>query len=213
MGKLNFIVNCHFFISLFLGKEFYNSHFQKLMLKHNINHYSSFSEVKSALAERFVRTIKTKIYKEIALRASERYIDFLDEIIDDYNNTKHSKTKMKPNSIQRKHEQDILKNIYNDNKRVILKKPKFSIGQSVRISRKKHIFSKGYEPQWTTEIFKISQINKKFPVTYLLSNKAGNEQIRGCFYEPELTSVKNDDLYLIEKVLKRQKSWLFVKCK
>ena len=64
-------------------------------------------------------------------------------------------------------------------------KPKFKVGDRVRIYKYKKLFTKGYEPNWTEEIFVISQINKTSPITYKIKDLNG-EDILGSFYKQEL---------------------------
>ena len=89
-------------------------------------------------------------------------------------------------------------------------KPRFKKGDSVRISKTKHIFEKGYTPNWTTEIFSIVRVAPTNPVTYHIKDYQG-QIVRGGFYEQELLKVKYPDVYLVEKVLKRRKNEINVK--
>lgn len=111
--------------------------------------------------------------------------------------------------MNRSNEKNILRVVYRDNKRR-LGVPKFEIGQEVRISRYKHIFSRGWESNFSNETFKVTSINKKFPCTYILTDSKG-ESIRGSFYEQEMTPVKNPGVLLVEKIIKKQKNWFLVK--
>ena len=107
--------------------------------------YSTHNEGKSVIAERFIRTLKTKIYKYMTSVSKNEYIDKLDDIVDEYNNTCHRTIKMKP--------VDVKGNTYIDfEKEVNDKDPKFKVGDHVRISRYKNIFAKGYTPNWS-EVF------------------------------------------------------------
>ena len=67
------------------GGEFYNNSFKKWLKDENIEMYSTHNEGKSAVAERFIRTLKSKIYKHMALISKNVYIDKLDDILDEYN--------------------------------------------------------------------------------------------------------------------------------
>ena len=78
------------------GGEFYNSSFKKWLKDNDIEMYSIHNEGKSVLAERFIRTLKTKIYRYITSISKNVYIDKLDDIVDEYNNTYHRTIKMKP---------------------------------------------------------------------------------------------------------------------
>ena len=70
--------------------------------------YSTYNEGKSVVAERFIRTLKNKLYKHMTATSKNAYYDVLDDILNKYNNTKHSTFKMKP------------KDVKNDNKRVYI---------------------------------------------------------------------------------------------
>lgn len=91
-----------------------------------------------------------------------------------------------------------------------MKKPKFKINDKVRISKYKHAFSKGYTPNWTTEVFTITKVLNTNPVTYQLKDELNNT-IFGCFYEQEITKTDFPNTFLIERILKRNKNKMFVK--
>ena len=98
--------------------------------------YSIHNEGKSVVAERFIRTLKTKIYKYMTSVSKNVYIDKLDDIVGEYNNTYHRTIKMKP--------VDVKDNTYTEsNKEVNDKDPKFKVGDHVRISKYKNIFAIG----------------------------------------------------------------------
>lgn len=190
------------------GKEFYNSEFKELLRKHNVNHFSTFSSMKAAIVERFNRTLKSKMWKYFNLHSTNKWVNILQTLIDKYNNTKHSTIKMKPKDVKKRHEKKLLNTIYKYDE--YLKKPKFSVGDSVRISKFKHLFEKGYTPNYGAEIFKIVRVAHTQPITYLLNDYQNNE-IQGTFYEQELQKVKYPDIYLFEKIIRRQGNKLLVK--
>lgn len=191
-----------------LGKEFWNSDFQSLMKKYKINHYHTYSVIKAAMAERVIRTLKLKLYKLFSLQGTYRWIDILEEVTRDYNNTRHRTTGMKPIKITKQHEQQLLKTVYNFPK--IVAKNIFQKGDVVRISKHKMLFEKGFTPTFTPELFKVVKVNVTNPTTYLLEDMQG-QPIKGCFYEDELQKTKQPDIYLVEKVLKRKDNKLYVK--
>ena len=117
------------------GSEFYNTSFKKWLQDNNIQHnniYSTYNEGKSVVVERFIKTMKNKIDKYMTSISKNVYIDKLDDIVNEYNNTYHTTIKMKPT--------DVKDNTYiNTNKEVSDKDPKFKVGDHVRISKyKKH---------------------------------------------------------------------------
>ena len=140
--------------------------------------YSIHNERKSIVAERFIRTLQTKIYKYMTLVSKNVYIDKLDDIVGEYNNTYHRTIKMKP--------VDVKDNTYIDFKKEVNDKdPKFKVGDHVRISKYKNIFAKGYTPNWPEEVFVIKKVKNTVPWTYLI-NDLNSEEIIGAFYEKEL---------------------------
>lgn len=193
------------------GREFYNVKFKALMNKHLINHYSTYTVIKSSFAERVIRTLKERIYKAFYLYGTHKWINMLNDITADYNSTVHSTTKLRPIDINKKNEEDVLKSVYNAQ---LYKHPssqeKFHVGDVVRLSREKNIFVKGYRVRWTTELFKIKKVQFSEPVTYLLEDMEGNP-IRGAFYAEEIQLTRSPDIYLVEKVLRRKNKKLYVK--
>lgn len=165
------------------GSEFKNSQFKKVMTKYKINHYFTYSPMKACHAERVIRTIKMRIMKMQTLFGTFRYTDFLQKIVNDYNNTVHSKTKMTPNSIDKNHEKILLNSVYKkDNDTNTIKKRKYKKGMFVRISRLKHVFEKGHTTNWSVEIFEIYKVQSTSPPSYILKDYNGHI-IEGSFYE------------------------------
>lgn len=190
------------------GKEFYNKSFKGLMKKYGINHYSSYSTKKASIVERVIRTIKNTLYKTFTLQGTYKWIDILSEITNNYNNTKHRTIKMKPSKVTASNEKHLLATVFSNIK--VKGKSKFKVGDAVRISKYKGTFDKGYTHNWSCEIFKIYKVKVTDPVTYLLEDMKGLP-ILGGFYEQELQRVKYEDIYLVERVLRRRGNKVFVK--
>ena len=140
--------------------------------------YSTRNERKSVVAERFIRTIKNKIYNYMTSISKNVYIDILDDIVHKYNNKKHRTIKMKPIDVKDNTYIDLGKEV-NDND------PAFKVGDHVRISKYKNIFAKGYTPNWSEEIFVIKKIKNTVPWTYVINDLNG-EEITGNVYGKEL---------------------------
>ena len=136
--------------------------------------YSTYNEGKSVVAERFIRTLKNKLYKHMTATGKNVYYNFLDDAVNKYNNTKDSSIKMKPIDVK-------------NNKRVYI--DEHNEKDRVRISRYKNIFAKGYAPNWSSEIFIVNKINDKVPYTYNLKD-LNDEEIIGSFYDKELQKTK-----------------------
>ena len=151
------------------GSEFYNSSSKKQLKDNDTEMYSIHNEGKSVVAERFIRTLKTKIYKYMTSISKNVYIDKLDDIVNKYNNTYHSTIKMKP--------VDVKSNTYiNSSKEINDKNPKFKVGDNVRISKYKNVFAKGYTTSWVEEVLVIKKKSKTlFPGHTVLMILTGNK--------------------------------------
>ena len=113
------------------GGEFYNNIFKKWLSDNDIIMYSRYYEGKSVVAERFIKTLKSKLYKHVTAIGKNVYYDVLDDVANKYSNTKHSAIKMKPIDVRD-----------NNNKRVYIdehneKRSRFKVGDRVRISKLK----------------------------------------------------------------------------
>lgn len=95
-----------------LGKEFYNAQFQRLMYKHGINHYSTYSTMKASIVERFNRTILNRLWRLFNLQGSHKWLNILQSIIDSYNATKHRTIKMRPIDVNKRNENLLLRTVY-----------------------------------------------------------------------------------------------------
>ena len=156
------------------------------------------------MAERFIRTLKTEIYKYMTSVSKDMYINKLDDIMGEYNNTYHRTTKMKPI--------DVTDNTYLDSKKEVNNEySKFKVGDHVRISKYKNIFAKGYTPNWSEETFAVSKIKNTVPWTYVMNDLNG-EEVTGTFNEKDLQNT-NQKEFKIEKVIKRKGDNLYVKWK
>ena len=133
--------------------------------------YSRYNEGKSVVAERFIRTLKNKIFKHMTAISRNVYFDVLDDIVLKYDNTVHRTIKMKPIEVM-----DVYYAEYNENLMELHsneKDPKFKVGDNFRISKCKNIFAKGYTTNWSEEVFVINKIKDTVPGTYVISDLNG----------------------------------------
>ena len=133
------------------GSEFDNNTFKDFLEINKVEIYSTYNEGKSIVAERFIRTLKNKIFKHITGVSKNVSFDVLDDIVNKYNNTVHRTIKIKPIDLT-----DDSYAEYNEN--FNKKDPKFKVGDNVRISKNKNIFAEAYTPNWSEEGFVISKI-------------------------------------------------------
>ena len=167
------------------GSEFINKNFKQFLSDRNIELYHVYNEGKACMIERFNRTLGEMIQKYLTSHQTEKYIDVLQKLVDEYNNKTHSTIKMSPVDASKfENHDDVLQNISAD---VSDKKsrPKYKIGDRVRVTVYKNKFDKGTKPKWTTEIFVITKVLNTDPITYKIKD-LNNEDILGSFYTQEL---------------------------
>ena len=163
--------------------------------------YLTYNEGKSVVAERFIRTLKNKIFKHMTAVSKNVYFDVLDDIVEKYSNTVHRTIKMKP--------VDITSDFYAEcNEDSNKNEPKFKVGDPVRISKYKNIFAKGYIQNWLKEVFVANNIKNTVPWTYVISDLNGEPITGSCYEELQKTS---QEKFRIEKVIKRKGDKLWVK--
>ena len=158
-----------------------------------IEMYSTYNERKSVIAEKFIRTLKNKIFHHMTAVSKNVYFDVLDNILNKFNNTVCRTIKMKPIDVTFDSYAE-----YNENSNVI--QPKFKVGYHVRTSKHKIVFAKGYTQNWSDDVFVVSKINDTFPWIYKISD-LNSEKIAGSFYEEELQKTSQEK-FRIKKVLK-----------
>ena len=186
------------------GGEFKNSHVMRFFRKHNINYYTSQNEeTKANFVERFQRTLKGKMWRYFTHHGSYRWVDVLDDLIQSYNNTYHRSIGMTPNQVSTENEVEVYDRLYGEPKPK-QKKPgfKFKVGDTVRISAHRMIFDKAYEPNWTEEVYTVSERINRDPPVYRLKDLSSKD-IVGTFYEFELQKVDiSSNVFAVEKIIK-----------
>ena len=185
------------------GREFYNKTLKQLLDKKGVSIYSTENEEKSSVVERWNRTIKRYMWKYFTANNTHKYIDILPELVEKYNNTYHRSIKTTPSkAINPDNFNHVFEALYGDMKQLV-KKPKFKVGDRVRISKKKKTFEKGFTTNWSEELFIITEVKNTKPPTYEIEDLNG-KPIQGTFYEQELQKSQQSS-YRIEKVLKRRR--------
>ena len=186
------------------GKEFYNVGVRDLLESRDVKYFSTNSDKKAAIVERFNRTLKTSMWKYFYANGSYKWISVLNDLTKNYNQTKHSVILMKPANVNETNKDEVWITLFGYGLDEF-PRPRFSLNEMVRVSKYKNIFEKGYEANFTEEIFKIVKIFRGDPNMYGLEDHE-KEPIIGKFYESELSVVdKKDDIYKVEKTLKRKK--------
>ena len=193
------------------GREFFNKEVKTLLKKHDITIYSTENDEKCSVVERWNRTIKTKLWKYFTANGTRKYIDILDALIEKYNNTFNRAIGMTPVEARKPGNHSVVfRNLY-EKKMAELgeKRPKFKVGDKVRLGVKKDLFEKSYVINWSDRIYIIKRVLATRPVTYIVENDKGEEH-KGKFYEQDLQKTKVDE-FRIQKVLKKTKDSALVR--
>ena len=187
------------------GTEFKNKEFQNFLNTKKIHFFTTENpETKASIVERFQRTLKTRMWKYFTHHRTLRYVDILPKLVHGYNHAYHRSIKCAPVSVTLKNEPQVSENLYgkSNSKKV---KPKFKVGDFVRINKTKRTFDKGYLPNWTQELFQILAVVKtQIPITYKIKDLEG-EVVKGTFYSHELQRVEKEQIYKIDSVLDHRK--------
>ncbi len=205
--------------------DFTSKAFQQFVKEEKIVHFVTHNEKQANYVERFIQTIKRKIFRYIVGKNTPMYIDVLQKFVDSYNKTFHSGIQCEPENVTKKNERKLWYQMYwpkqkaneqseefepGDKKKkrkpVVKKKVgfAFNIGDTVRITYIRSAFHREYSAHWSREMFKVSDrmIRQKQPV-YKLNDWSG-EPTQGTFYEYELQKTEPPKTWKIEKVIKKQ---------
>ena len=213
------------------GREFLNKMVSELFKQEGIHHFvTENTEIKANIAERVIRTLKSRMFKYFTKEQTYKYIDVLQDIVYSYNRTFHRSINMTPLAVNKDNADEVWQRLYLPFKKPKSKKGrrkkvhrsvyKFEIGDTVRVSHVQKTFDHGYNSSWSEEIFKIRerQLREHIPL-YKIADLA-DENVQGTFYEQEIQKVHltTDTAYKIEKIIETEKSrgktlylvkWLF----
>lgn len=186
------------------GREFDNRIVQQLLNAENIRFFTVKSQFKAAIVERFNRTLKGKMWRYFTRTGRHRWVDALPDLLTSYNSARHRSIGMAPNEVNNENEHELWQ-------RQELKGPQkvtqrdvttpFEVGDRVRISVAKGPFAKGYLPNWTEEIYTVTQELNTAPTQYKLQDY-NNREIKGSFYAAELQKVVPPERYAVEQVIR-----------
>ena len=193
------------------GTEFLNHKFQSWLKDKGVHFFTTENEdIKAGIVERFNRTLKAKLWRYFTKHDTLTYLDILQDVVEVYNLTPHSSIGMAPVDVNDKTLGRVWFRLYADTPQEY-KDSHLVVGDTVRISKARRTFKKGYLPQWTEEIFTIVKKQNTKPVTFILSDWSG-DPLQGSFYDQELQKIsKVDNIYRIEKILKEEKNRVLVK--
>lgn len=175
------------------GKEFFNSQVQNFFLSTGVNHYATPTKTnsKASLAERAIRTLKSRLQKIFFATKSNRWIDVLDQVCKNYNETFHRSIGMRPVDVTAENRRQVYKRLYPYQNLTTVCRLK--IGDKVRRVREKKEFEKGYTANWSTEVFVVSNVRQSQTVCYYKIKTLDNKTVPGIFYYQQLNLVSRND--------------------
>ena len=196
------------------GKEFYNKTFQALMKQRDIVHFSTSGDTKASVVERFNRTLKERLYRYFTVKNTLKYLPVLKDLVMGYNRSYHRSIKMAPDQVTVQNEEQVWKNLYAKRLKVKRTRPTLKVGDRVRLNKKYRIFKKGYLPGWTEEVFVVARAVSGVVPYYKIQEWDGTPVV-GTFYAQDLqkVTVKDDDLFRVEKIVKRKGDKVLVRWK
>ena len=200
------------------GTEFYNAPVKRLLEKYGIELFSVKSPKKAALVERWNRTLKSKMWKYFTSRNTYKWLEVLPKLVHAYNHAKHRVIKMRPADVNKENAMLVWERLYGNDERNKRTITNVSEGDTVRISKAKGQFEKGYLPNWSREEFFVDKMNAKFLPSMVTLKDHRGERIEGNFYKDEIQKISrnvDDDVYEVEKVIRQKREhgeiWYLVK--
>lgn len=171
------------------GSEFFNKEVKQYCKENGMKLFYTSSDTKASMVERFNRTLKDRMFKYFSANNTLSYIPVLDDLVEAYNNTRHRSIGISPNAVTKQNEQEVWNYQYRD---YLGKYGKtsyvFELEDTVRISKLREQFRKGYLPTYQEEYFKIHDRMLTHPPAYKLRDMNG-EVLQGIFYREELQKV------------------------
>ena len=196
------------------GKEFYNSTFAALMKQKNIHHFSTSGNTKASIVERFNRTFTDRLYRYFTVKNTLGYLPVLPDLVKGYNASYHHTIGMAPNQVNFMNEKEVWDRMYGKRLSKKPQKGSLKVKDSVRLNKKFRQFKKGYLPGWTEEVFVVQRVIPGVVPTYKIEELDGT-LLKGTFYEQDLqkVNVSKDDLFRVDKVVKRKGNKVLVRWK
>src|SRR5271167_1437741 len=189
------------------GREFDNRVVQHLLNIENIRFFTVKSQFKAAVVERFNRTLKTKMWRYFTRTGNYRWVDVLPDLLTAYNTAVHSSIGVAPIAVTNENEHELWLRQERKGPQKVTQRDivtPYRVGDQVRVSVAKGPFAKGYLPNWTEQIYTVSQVLNTEPEQYKLEDY-NQEEIRGSFYAAELQRVVPPERYAVEKVIRTRK--------
>jgi hypothetical protein len=189
------------------GREFDNGVVQHLLNMENIRFFTVKSQFKAAVVERFNRTLKSKMWRYFTRTGNHRWVDVLPDLLISYNAAVHRSIGVAPINVTNDNEHELWLRQERQGPQVVTRRDittPYVVGDQVRVSVSKNVFAKGYLPNWTEQIYTVSQVLNTEPEQYKLRDY-NNQEITGSFYSAEMQRVVPPERYAVERVIRTRK--------
>lgn len=191
------------------GAEFRSQQFKQLMSEFDISH--SFPIFHAPHVERVQRTLQSMVAKYQTSTENERYVHILDDIVKGYNNRRHRIIQMTPNQAERtRNHNDVRRalSIYYDKSRNRAVKPKFKVGDWVRVKNVRGKFFRSYQQTFGWLIYEIIKVHAHMPRPMYEIRNSANEVMADKYYQEELQLVGGEDgeLFKVHSVIGRRRN-------
>ena len=173
------------------GTEFYNFNVQQLFKQYGIVHYSLRGKHKASVAERMIQTLKGRLEKYFWNNRTKKYVDVIQQIVENYNKTPHRSIGMAPSAVDSSNIKKVFKKMYKNSVNPTI--PRLNIGDIVRIAKLKTIFEKGYTRKWSIELYSIVSAKALGGVDFYRVQDENNNILPRQRYYYELNLVKKND--------------------
>lgn len=196
--------------------DFTAAAFQAMCTRQRIRHFTTSGEKQANYVERFIQTLKSRIYRYLIQKNTLRYIDDLQALVHSYNVSFHSGIQMEPAYVNAQNEKVLWWQMYLPNEFFTRENPpKFrrkpfglDIGDHVRISQTLGRLSRKYDQKWTSEVFQVSERFHRYEIPIYKLKDIGGEPVKGTFYGNELQKIDFDlsenALGTVEKIIKHR---------
>ena len=177
------------------------------MTENDVRYFPTQNETKASESEKEIKTIKTKLYRYFTYKDNYSYLAVLQSIADSYNKTFHRTIGVPPVDVKENNAEEVRLSTYfarHKQTRPNLKRLKFKLGDYMRISYLKSVFTRAYDKTYSGEVFKVYKRYHRGILPIYRPRYPQQEEIKGTFYESEFQKINVDpnQAWKAEKVLK-----------
>ena len=189
------------------GSEYVNKNVRKFLKGEKVIHFVTQNIVKASIAERAIKTIKTRIAHLMTHKQSHRWVEALPKLTTSYNKTYHRTIKRSPTSVKPSDQVELWKELYETKRQrpqYSSKTYRFKVGDIVRVSFLRRQFQRQYDERWSRDLFVVTERFMKEGIPQYKLKDYDGEIITGTFYENQLNRAYEQEVYFIEKILKKR---------